>query len=121
MLIYFLGIKLDFMGRLCAGFFDGTVHEVKTEFTDADISVAVGLRDTMEHCEPWSNHISVDGLQQLDRALRSQNVEKARNIIDLSKTDSHAPWCIEILKTAVVVVCTKCPRILKEAMPQNFY
>lgn len=121
MLILFLGIRADFIGSFCAGFARGTRDEIVTEFTDAEVSVSSGIKDTLRHCEPWSQHLTADGIKQMNQAISRSNVDLAKEAIDKGLTDTSAPWCIDLLKTAVVLVCTKCPKILKEALPTHYY
>jgi len=121
MIILFLGIKVDFVGRLFAGIVKGARDECVSHFTDHEVSVSNELKDMIKNCEPWSQHLTKSGLKQMNQALSQGNLQKAKEAIETGKIDTSAPWCISALKIAVVFVCTKCPTILKEALPSSYY
>lgn len=121
MFLLIFGVKFEAAGRLWAGFRQGTKDELVHQFTDTEISIAVGIRDSMNHCEPWSQHLTNEGIRKLNVALSKNNAGLAKEAIDTSLTATNAPWCIEILKTAVVLACTKCPTILKDSLPASYY
>jgi hypothetical protein len=121
MLVLAWGMKIDFVGRLFAGIAKGVEDEAVSQFTNTEVSVASGLRDILIDCEPWSQHLTADGIKQMNEAIKRGNEGLAREVIDKSLTETSAPWCINTLKTAVVLVCTKCPSILKEALPSSYY
>jgi hypothetical protein len=121
MFILFWGLQVKFFGRVLAGFVRGSGDEIVNEFTDTEVSVSSGLRDMLVDCEPWSQHLTESGIKQMNKALSLGKADLAKEVIDKSLTETSAPWCINTLKTVVVLVCTKCPTILKEALPSSYY
>lgn len=69
------------------------------------------MRDTLSHCEPWAEHLTAKGIKELGKACTKGDAALAREVIDQNQLETAAPWCIEMLKTACVIVCAKCPRI----------
>ena len=121
MLVFMWGLRSNLVVNFFAGMGKGSRDEVVSQFTDVEVSVSSGLRDQLLDCEPWSDHLTNEGIKMLNRAVLKQNPNLAKEVIDKSLTETTAPWCIKALKTAVVLVCTKRPSILKEALPTSFY
>ena len=90
-------------------------------FTDAEVSIADGLIKTMRHCEPWSDHVTVDALNLMTDAIQMKDGQMARAVVSAGATATGLPWCVEILKTAITVACEKCPTILLDALPMTYY
>lgn len=122
MFTMFLGFRLSFFGRFGAGLFDGGVSTVKeTLFSNSEITIADNIRKQIVKSEPWTNHISMKGLYKLAKALKAENSVKAKIIVEKYKTETNAPWCIDAMKSAIVLMCTKCPDLLKEALPTHYF
>ena len=120
-MIFAWGLRVEFVNRLFAGFAKGAGDEVVNQFTDTEVSVSSGLRDTLIECEPWSQHLTASGIKHMNEAIKRGNQDLAKEVIDKSLTETSAPWCISTLKTAIVLVCTKSPTILKDALPSTYY
>lgn len=117
--LFLFGVK--FAGKFIAGAFLGSRDAILEEFTDSDISKAVRVRDMLTDCEPWSNHLNSEGIRQMNNAIKKDDVSTAIKAIDNNLLDTRADWCIAALKLAVEFACTKCPRILSDALPSSYY
>lgn len=117
MYILLFGINSLRNAKFLSGYFAGSRDELVSQFSDNQIEIAVGLRDSMEFCVPWSQHITDEGVAALNSALKANDSSMAKKVIDNNLTETFAPWCIELLKVGAVSVCTTCPKILKDAMP----
>jgi len=120
MFTLFLGIKLSFIGRLCAGIGKGVADEAVSTFTDAEITLANNTKDNVIECRPWTNHMSVEGLVKLAKTFKEKDEVKATFIVEKYKTETAATWCINTMRSVIVLVCTKCPSMLKEALPTYY-
>jgi len=120
MFTLFLGIKLSFIGKLCAGIGKGIADEAISTFTDTEMSLADDIKEKVVECRPWSDHMSVEGMVKLAKALKEKDEFKAKFILEKYKTETAAPWCIITMRSVIVLVCTKCPTMLKEALPTHY-
>lgn len=121
MIILVFGVTAKFCSQFFAGFGRGFCDGAVSKFSDADVSLAKSVVDVLEHCEPWSQHLTAEGITKMHKAINKGNDILAKSIVDKSLTGTHAPWCIDILKAAIVLVCSGGPKIVKEALPQTFY
>jgi hypothetical protein len=85
--------KLAFItGNFLRGFFDGSVDEIKSTFTDAEIVRFKDTANLLQSCEPWENHLLDEAYPKLNKALDRKNYQVARNIISEHQTKTAAPW-----------------------------
>jgi len=121
MILFLFDFRFTFRGNAFAGIATGAKDELKKTFTDNEVQTAFHLRETLTHCEPWSQHLTNEGIKKMNKFLKHNDANKVKEVINKSITESSAPWCIDTLKTAVTLVCTKCPTFLKEALPISYY
>lgn len=121
MIFLLFGINLRFKGNLFAGLFAGVKDSANEMFSDTDVSTAVYLREMLDDCKPWSQHLTEDGIKQLNKAISKGKPDLAKQAINKHLSETSAPWCIKALKVAVVIVCDKCPSILYDAIPTSYY
>jgi hypothetical protein len=87
-------------------------------FTDSEIIKFKDTADLLGRCEPWDNHLKSDAYSKINKALKDNDYQKAREFISEHATD---PSCITVLKMAIVEVCTKCTTLIKEALPKEIH
>lgn len=107
------------VGNFVRGFFHGSVDEVVETFTNAEITRFKDTSDLLGKCEPWKNHLKRDAYDEINRALKKGNYEKARTAVEEYATQTADPSCITALKMALGEVCTKCTTLIKEALPAD--
>lgn len=105
------------VGNFVRGFFHGSIDEVVETFTDSEVIRFKDTADLLGRCEPWERHLKGDAYDQINRALKEENYQKARATVDKYATQTADPSCITLLKMALVEVCTKCTTLIKEALP----
>lgn len=107
------------LGQFARGVFDGSKDEIFETFTDAQMTKFQDTADLLRSCQPWEQHLKEKAYSGINKAIRKNDYQTARNLISLHKTETAAPWCITALKTAMVDACTKCTTLIKEALPEK--
>ena len=97
---------------------DGIRDELLTIFTDQEITVANSLARGLEECEPLSDHVDELSLSVMSKAIKKSNYKLAKNAIRSGAKEGAKKICIELLISAAVTACGKCPGILHDALPQ---
>ena len=98
--------------------FDGILDEISTIFTDKEITIADSLARGLEECEPMSDHVNELSLSVMHKAIKQSNYKLAKDAIRSDTKEGAKKICIELLVTAAVIACDKCPDILLDALPQ---
>jgi hypothetical protein len=97
---------------------DGIRDELLNIFTDEEITVANSLVRGLEECEPLSDHVDELSLSVMRRAIDKSDYKLAKNAIRSGVKQGAKRICIELLVSAAVTACGKCPDILLDALPQ---
>ena len=97
---------------------DGIKDELLTIFTDQEITVAHSLARGLEECEPLSDHVDELSLAVMNKAIKTSNYKLAKDAIRSGAKEGAKRICIELLISAAVTACGKCPDILLDALPQ---
>ena len=98
--------------------FDGIRDELVTIFTDQEITVAHSLARGLEECEPLSYHVDELSLSVMNKAIKKSNYKLVKDAIRSGAKERAKRVCIELLISAAVTACGKCPYILLDALPQ---
>lgn len=118
-----LGKPAFALGHFFRGFVSGGVKgsmdEIKNTFTDAEITRFSDTAKMLDRCQPWENHLERDAVNEINKALKKNDYSAARKAVTKHATETADPSCIEILKMALVEVCTKCTTLLKESLPDK--
>ena len=97
---------------------DGIRDELLTIFTDQEITVAHSLARGLEECQPLSDHADELSLSVMTKAIKESNYKLAKDAIRSGAKEGAKRVCIELLVSAAVTACGKCPDILLDALPQ---
>ena len=97
---------------------DGILDEISTIFTDKEITIADSLARGLDECKPMSNHVDELSLSVMHKAIKQSNYKLAKDAIRAGTKKQAKKICIELLVTAAVIACDKCPGILLDALPQ---
>ncbi len=97
---------------------DGIKDELVTIFTNQEITVADSLARGLEECHPMSDHVNELSLSVMHKAIKQSNYKLAKDAIRSGAKEGAKKVCIELLVTAAVTACDKCPDILLDALPQ---
>ena len=116
----FKRIDSFWIGRLITGFIKDSRDQAVDMFTDSEILIAADNVSLLKDSEPWDQHLDSKSLRNLRVAIRAKDELRARKIIDDGATVTAATWCLTALKTATVFACTKCPSIIREALPTTY-
>lgn len=109
----------NFIRGFISGGLKGSVDEIKETFTDAEITRFSDTAKMLDRCQPWENHLERDAVNEINKALKKNDYSAAREAVTKHATETADPWCIDILKTALLDVCTKCTTLLKESLPDK--
>lgn len=96
----------------------GIVDEMKSMFTDQELSEAAHLAQALDDYKPWSEQVGDLSLSMMKKAVEAGDDVAARNAIKSGMKDTASSLCINLLCAAATKACSKCPEILSEALPQ---
>nr|YP_009686145.1 hypothetical protein [Halamphora americana]QDR24932.1 hypothetical protein [Halamphora americana] len=97
---------------------DGIRDELLHIFSDQEITLAHSLARGLKECEPLSDHVDELSLSVMSKAIKQSNYKLAKDAIRSGAKEGAKKVCIEILISAAVTACGKCPDILYDALPQ---
>lgn len=92
-----LGKPAFVLKNFVRGFFHGTIDEVKSTFTNAEISRFRDTAEMLDHCKPRENHLKRDGYYEINKALKKRDYSAARKAVTKHATETVDPSCITIL------------------------
>ena len=115
------GITFRFHGNAFAGIADGSKEAIRDRFSNAEILMHADERDTLLDCMPLSDHISQEGFNKMQKAIKNHDYEGARNAVLSYTLETAAPWCIDSLKRVAVLLSTTCPALLRDALPTSYF
>lgn len=119
-MLLILGLKVTFKGDLLAGIFGGCVNEAKF-WSDDQIKLANIDRQALESCLPPSDHFSEEGYRSFIKKIISKNFKLAeRELVGASK-EAPPGVCFYVFLKVAKECCSKCPKLLSEALPMTYY
>ena len=74
------------------GFSHGSLDEVVETFTDAEITCFKDTANLLDRCQPWENHLKGDAYDEINRALKKGNYEKAPTAVNEYATQTADPF-----------------------------
>ena len=97
---------------------NGIKDELITLFTDKEVTLAHSLARGLNECEPLSNHVDELSLSVMSKAIKNADYKSAESAIRAGTKEGAIASCVEILVSAAMIACDKCPSILRDALPQ---
>lgn len=92
--------------------------ELTQLFTNQEIMAAQSLVRALEECEPLSDHVDELSFSVMSHAIKKADYKLAENAIKSGAKEGAKKICIQVLISAAVSACGKCPDILRDALPQ---
>lgn len=96
---------IRYLEPVVRGVRDGIVETVNIDRVLMDGYQDKSTIETLENCEPLSNHLLADARSKLENALTDGNLNDALGAIADGETPSAAPWCIAALKAGAAAIC----------------